>query len=331
MIYRLLALAWVFAGNTLLAQFESLAEKETAKDKLDNFFIQADNLSELFAVAFLRSTVTINQSNGSVTEATGSGLSVKSDEHRLKYFCLEYDAVFKPPTRWRMESFVVGKIERRRQTDGNKLREPAKVELDPETGFRTELQKNDAFSSLGAEINPYGFILASRFPARGRNSAVEKVISTWITRLELKSESESKGRILSKWNSFGKEEQDVGRREIEFDSSVGFLPTACRLFLIDQSGKKQVTGVKTSWEKDKSERWRPIGCVVTDVLGPYTIEDSFLFSWVEPEQLKSLLSKGKWNEFISDNNSDWYRNFAEFVGESQKDRLQGNGKKVPPQ
>jgi len=143
---------------------------------------------------------------------------------------------------------------------------------------------------------------------------LERVLKTWITRLELKSESETKGLLLSKWNGFGREENAVGRREIVFDSRVGYLPTSARVFLVNQSGKQEINEVKTSWEQYKAEQWRPSQCIISYTLGPYRIEQTIEFAWADPEQLESFLAEQDLKAIVKDDYSDWYKLFSGFLG-----------------
>lgn len=307
--------------STALAQFESLSDKESAKDKLDDYFVQADTFVDSFAVGFRAQTVLFNESTGVTKELSSSGMTVKSSKQRLKYFCYEYDGVFNPPIPWRSESLLFRGLERRRsysiETRNRPMKKAETIEPDPLTGLRAESKSEDYFSDLGQEIDPYGLVMSVSRPTTGRNSELERVLKTWVTRLELKSETETKGLLLSKWNGFGREENAVGRREIIFDSRCGYLPTSVRVFLVDQAGKQVINGVKTSWEKYKSGQWRPLQSVVSYTHGPDRIEETFEFAWAEPEELELFLSKQDFNAVVKDDYSDWYKLFAGFLGSQQ--------------
>ena len=138
---------------------------------------------------------------------------------------------------------------------------------------------------------------------------------------ELKSETESKGRVLSQWNGFGKAEKEVGRREIIFDSWFGYLPTTLRIFLVDRDGKNPATfEIKTSWEKYGTDQWRQSQIVVSGPQGNDWVEDTFDFAWAATEELKAFLATKDWNEFLKNDNSDWYKTFSGFVGSQQANK-----------
>jgi len=196
------------------------------------------------------------------------------------------------------------------------------IELDPITGFRAETKSEDFFSDLGHEIDQYGLILAINRATKGRNSDLEKVLKMWVTRLELKTESESepKGLLLSRWNGFERAENAVGCSEIIFDSKAGYLPTPVRVFLVDQKGKNANCYVKTTWEKYKTDQWRQSQIVVSYDFGAHRIEESFEFAWAEPDELESFLSKQDFDAIIKDEYSDWYKLFSTFLGSQQVEK-----------
>lgn len=104
-------------------------------------------------------------------------------------------------------------------------------------------------------------------------------------------------------------ENNVGRREITFDSRVDYLPTSMRVFLVDQSGKSDVREVKTTWERYKTDQWRPSKCVASFTLGSDKIVDTHEYTWAEPEQLDDFLSRQDLKTMIKDDHSNWSKVF----------------------
>jgi len=77
---------------------------------------------------------------------------------------------------------------------------------------------------------------------------------------------------------------------------------------------------RPSWDKYKSEQWRPLQSVVSYTHGPDRIEETFEFAWAEPEELELFLSKQDFNAVVKDDKSDWYKLFADFLGSQQTNK-----------
>ncbi len=322
-----IALWMIFGATSVSAQFESLADKDTAKDKLDHFFVQADDLSDCYAIAYRAQAAAVRETVGTIKVAPSSGITIKSTKRKFRYHCTELDNFGAsgggPGVAWRSESLLVGGLERRRSYSverKNWLPETKTIEPDPETGMRAGVKAGDFFGDFAHEIDPFGLVLGGVYCTRARNSELQKVLRTWITRLELKFETESKGFLLSKWNGFDREINAAGRREIVFDSRVGYLPTALRIFLIDHDGKEANFGIKTTWEKYKADQWRQSQIVVSGYQGPDWVEETFEFAWAEPEALESFLSTQDLNAIVQDDRSDWFKLFAGFLGSQQTNK-----------
>jgi hypothetical protein len=310
-----IAVAFVvlFSYATVSAQFESLEDKSSPKDKLDHYFIQADEFANSYAVAFRIHKVIISDKSGDVKERNCSGMTIKSSKHKLEYYCYDYDRVFNPPTSMRAESLRVGTTERRRaySTETGSTSKSSLVEPDPKTGLRSEEKSKDYFSDLANEIDPYGLVLAATRATRARNSSLDKVLKLWITNLELKSEREEKGLLITNWNGEGREENSVGRRELIFDSRVGYLPITSRVYLADQNGKKVISEVRTVWDEFKPDKWRPSKSIVSYTFGQDKYQEEFEFAWAESVDLEAFLAKQDWKAILADENKEWFELFSE--------------------
>ena len=158
-----LAICVFVCSARCFAQFESLEEKENAKDKLDNFFVQADELSESYAVAFRQQTVLIHEPTGSIHSGSAGGITIESSKYKLRYYCYEFDSIGQnPPLPHRSESFLVGGLERRRSSvplsGFDSLRKPRTVLPDPVSGMRAAVDSS-SFGLLAQEIDPFGLVL----------------------------------------------------------------------------------------------------------------------------------------------------------------------------
>lgn len=308
-----------------LAQFESLSDKESPKNKLDDYFVQADDFVNCYAVAFRVHKVIVNEETGDVRERDCSGSTVISRKQKLEYYCYEYDQVFKPPTAMRAESLRVGMTERRRaySTETGYTPKSSIVEPNPETGLRSNEPSKDFFSDLANEIDPYGLVLAATRASRGRNSNLDKVLKVWITNLELKSEREEKGLLLTKWNGFGRDENSVGLRELIFDSHVGSLPVTSRVHLVDSNGKKVVSEVRTIWDEYKAGKWRPEKCILSYTFGRDRFQEEFEYEWAEPEELDAFLVTHDWKTIITEEQREWFKIFSDFLASRKKRRTDG--------
>lgn len=188
------------------------------------------------------------------------------------------------------------------------------VEPDPATGLRAEISKNDKYESYAQEIDPYGIVLGGRNCSNSRNSDLNTIVKEWLTRWELESETEEKGLLRTTWKLEGSKGR---RRQIVFDSRVGYLPILCRVILSDDKGKKFDSEVRTTWEKYKDDQWRQTKCVVTTHSGSRLVEETFDLVWSEPEDLELFLSERDLGEIVKDGYSNWYKLFSDFVGTQQ--------------
>ena len=301
-----------------LAQFESLAENTTAREKLEHYFLQADAFSKSYAVAFRMQQVLLEDATNREITEWSSGMSIKSSKQKLKYFCSEYEALGQQQLAWRSESLLVGGLEQRRSySTKSPKRPPVKaetIERDPITGLRAEISDKQSFGLFAKEIDPYGLVLGGRDCTRGRNSNLDSIVKEWLTRFEFESEIEAKGLLRSTWKLVGSKSR---RRQVVFDARCGYLPTICHVSLSDDKGKNFDSEVKTTWEKYKDNQWRQSKCVVTNHSGERVIEQTFYFAWVDPEDLELYLAEKNLNEIVKDSYSDWYKLFSNFIGKQQ--------------
>lgn len=185
--------------SCVFGQFKSLAEKESAKDKLDDFFVQADSIDS-YAVSLRSRHVLVNEVSGKVRESSLVGMTIRSLKHKLDYFCTKYEGVFNPPLPYRAETLLIQGVERRRSeafvVGSNLMKKASTIEPNAESGLRADLV-DGTFAYLGVEVDPFGFILTTRVPSYGRNTNLRDVLRIWVTRLDLKSEKETNGMIVS--------------------------------------------------------------------------------------------------------------------------------------
>jgi len=316
-LYFQFCLASVVSG-----QFESLADFTTAKEKLDNYFFQADALSESYAVAFQNQKVVISARTGETKISNISGMTIKSSKKKVRYYCYEYhDGIGQRAVPWRSESFLVGGVEQRRSYSVMNRDRPMDksdtVEPDPETGMRPSITRNDPFGALASEIDPYGIVLGGHNCTQVRNSNVDTVLREWMTRWDFESELETKGVLRSIWKQVGSTKL---RRQVDFDSRVGYLPTLCHVILRDKDGSNFDSVVRTTWEKYKTDKWRQSQIVVSTHSGKGLVEETFDFAWAEPEELETFLSEKDWSKIVKDGYSNWYKNFESFMGSRKQGR-----------
>jgi len=76
------------------------------------------------------------------------------------------------------------------------MKKASTIEANAESGLRADLV-DGTFAYLGVEVDPFGFLLTTRVPSYGRNTNLRDVLRIWVTRLDLKSEKETNGVIVS--------------------------------------------------------------------------------------------------------------------------------------
>jgi|GEM_PF-2675170 len=309
----------------LSGQFEGLAAGITGREKLEDFFLQADEGSQSYAVVFRNREFLVDELKDVTKTMWTTGLTVRSSKQKLRFSCFEYEGVGDPPLAWRSESLVVSGLEKRRsystQLPKGETLKAVTVENDPATGMLAEITKKDPYWALAKEIDPYGLILGGRHCSKGRNSDLNQCVKEWLTRWELEAETEEKGLLRTTWKLEGSKGR---RREIVFDSQAEYLPTLCRVILSDEKGKKFDSEVRTKWERNKNGQWRHTQCVVTTHSGAMMVEETFDFVWTEIEDLDLFLSERDFGSIVKDDYSNWYKLFSDFVGNQQLSALKND-------
>jgi hypothetical protein len=313
MLFLALCVQCIFA-SLLSGQFESLADYTTAKEKLDNYFVQADIFSEGYAVIFQNKQV-IARENADLKTSMISGMTIKSSKQKVRYFCYEYHGLGVQQIPYRLESFLVNGAEQRRSYSVRNLDRPMDkskiVEPDPETGLRPSITRDDPFGALASEIDPCGIVLGGRHCTQVRNSNLDSVLREWMTKWDCESEMESMGVLRSIWKRNGSTRL---RRLVDFDSRVGYLPTVCHVILPDKEGTNFDSVVRTTWEKYKDGKWRQSRVVVSTHSGTGLVEETIDFVWAEPQQLAAFMAEKDWSKISKDPFSNWYKLFENFMG-----------------
>jgi hypothetical protein len=295
-------------------QFESLKGDTTSQEKLEQYFMQADDLSKCYAIAFKNHRVTVSAKFAEPNISSTFGISMRSSKPRVEYYCCNFEGIGIPPIPWRYESLQVNGLEQQRHYSVHNVNRPMveakKIEPDPETGLRAPLPY-----VFVLELDPFGLVLGGRHCTRGNASSLDVNWREWLRHWNFDSDTEKNGVVHAKWK---RKESTRLFRQIDFDSKFGNLPVLCHVILSDKEGKRFDSEIRTKWSKLPDGKWAQSQVVVLTRTGNDFLEETIDFVWVDREDIKLFMSQQDWNNTAKDAYAHWYDLFTNFMFSPKK-------------
>lgn len=306
----LLVVMMIELSCNVMAQVKDLTQFDSAKNRLDQYLIEADAIMDSRGLLF-RLSQADSEESGLLELSEVAGIQFADAKKKVQYSCNQRSS---PDTGMPQRSESL-------RFDG-KLRAKMYLVNTEKSGGRSfdierDLSKTDEESRHQSQlfgpmvehmiIDPFGLPLRNVSEIRGTLSSVENTIRNWIVGWDFVDQESADGRLKSRWISADKNYMS----ELVFDDRQGGMPVLMRSFGVDQKRKEKkdyIAETRTAWAPttDGDDKWIPQKIRMTDSDNGGSRTLSFEFDFIEKDTFERILNVVEWKELFEGNNPKWH-------------------------
>lgn len=301
-----------FACPQVRGQIHDLTSVDSATERIEKFFLDADKASECMAFSF--------ESDYARVDLQSSGLDAKQIVGLVVVGRIDsLDVSYVGNQSQRIGS---GKISRQESLtiSGKQKARAFAFSGDPKLINVASRETPDEHVRLGDDAilyftNPHPYFLTLLNPGSflRRTSWNDRIVDFWVSKVDLIQESSYKGKLVATWIDDNK----TGKYEITFDSEFGGMPVRLREYTIDSTGKQTReyhATTETAWKKvgtGSHAKWVPSRIRMTDHSAAAHRDIELILNVLDEEESKRLISKVKWKEQFQADKAQWFDVLAE--------------------
>jgi hypothetical protein len=322
---RIILLLWVCLGTNsiLYGQIKDLTAFDSAKSRLEDYLVQADDQMSRSGLLVRRSRTSFNKRDEELSVTEVYAVQLRDFRRKLGYASNQttsFDSVY--PTR--SESFWLdGKLKCKNYLVNSESGNGTSVDVEQ------DLTKSDHVSRVRAnmfgplvdhfEIDPYGLPLNTNSITTGRLTRIDNAVRFWVTKSKFIQEKTHGEFQVSTW-----EVQPKGFLcEITFDNKCGGMPVLLRHFSVDARNrptKEYLAETRTRWKKvsEDEDRWIPVSASINSTNQSFDINCTFEFEFISTDKLERVISSVDWERLFNDNKSYWFQTISSVLLPSEK-------------
>jgi hypothetical protein len=308
--------------SVVFGQVESLTKLDSAKKRLDEYLVRADDKSSLRGV-FIRFSrcSSKNDRTEDVSLVEGATIQIRDDKRHVCYVCNQKSNPDMPKNE-RSESLTLeGKVRMKAYLVGSEF--DSALTFNDEEGVSDEVKEQReqvgqiGFLSSHFEIDPLGLPICCNSALNGQLSSINNAIRFWVSKTNCIKEEYSTGKLVSIW-----EAKPSGYRcELTFDDEQGGMPVLLRYYKATKDQRPDGNFLlenRSKWKEQEDGSWVPASIVVRNSNRASETEWVFDFEFVQTGTLKQVMSEIDWKRLFENKNASWYRDIVSIIRREEK-------------
>jgi hypothetical protein len=307
-------------GSVSLSQIEDLTNFPTSRQRLENYWAQANAASATKAVVFrcIHSEFTKNENRQVVREITG--ILLADSTRKLSYAFNQVATLDNNPPQVSESMWLNGKLKVKGYLDHGNGFHSRSIDVDIDLTKTDKESKSKAklfgplpghfeFDALGAPLTFTGSIV-------GRSTNIGNVLTFKMAKGVVLEEESNSDRLVSKW----KVNEWNGKplvTEMSFDEKQGGMPTKLKQYLAMQDGtpsSEYIAETTSTWTNSHDDnKWYPKRISLSGSDTGSETQYEFEVFFVPEEKAKKAIGDVDWNRIFSNKDSTWFGAFGKQV------------------